>query len=59
MADFGRLANEISLQYQQEQEKIATKTNGTPLQNVQNNFIQSSSIKSNRSHLIVSLKCFP
>ena len=54
MADFGRLANEISIQYHQEQERISNKNNENINLNDQNYFIQSSSIKSNRSHTIVS-----
>lgn len=71
MADFGRLANEISIQHQQEQEKLtphvgrrnSNKTNENNFQNnqnaqspIQNFFIQTSSIKSNRSHALVSKK---
>jgi hypothetical protein len=51
MADFGRLATEISIQYQKEQEKISSKNNANISQTDQNFFIQSSSIKSNRSHV--------
>ena len=54
MADFGRLANEISIQYHQEQERLALKNSENLIQSNQNFFVQTSSIKSNRLHTIVS-----
>ena len=63
MADFGRLANEIAIQYHQEQEKLTPNLGRKNSKNINdalnqnlvpNFFIQTSSQKSNRSNIIVS-----